>query len=97
MTKTKKQTGAADAAPPVERSPDRVQFDALRVEKDKLAARSAPLREQRDAIGNEIRALEKKEESLRQRIEAIEHPRLPEIDRELSQLARRMGGRRMNG
>jgi hypothetical protein len=68
MTKTKKQTGAADrragGRASVERSPDRVQFDALRVEKDKLAARSAPLREQRDAIGNEIRALEKKEESV---------------------------------
>lgn len=90
--KAGKKTAPATDSP----SPYRAEFDALQAEKQKIAERAAPIREKRDALGNQIRELAKQEEALRLKIVAIEHPRLPEIDRQLSQLARMMGGRRMS-
>lgn len=71
-------------------------FDELMERKEKVRLKSKPLwdrynvlQAQYDPINNEMREIAKK-------IHAIERPVLPEIDMQLSAIARALGGRRLS-
>jgi peptidoglycan hydrolase CwlO-like protein len=67
--------------------------EKLEAEKAKLVAASAPLRTERDALVQEIQPTENKIRELNEKIEAIERPRMGELDNQLGGLARAMGGK----
>lgn len=90
-------TGDTPDAKAVDRFPElRSMKTTLEEEKAAIEKRAAPLREKRAEVTKERQVLERKEEELRLKIEAIEHPRLVQIDAQIAKLATAMGGRRMS-
>jgi uncharacterized coiled-coil DUF342 family protein len=87
-------------APPPERPepfPElRRTFDALRAERDNLAAQVAPLRAERDQLLASIQPTLDRVRELEKQYRAIEQPRLAAIDNQLGALAKAMGGRAMS-
>jgi uncharacterized coiled-coil DUF342 family protein len=70
----------------------RKQFDELRTRREEILSRSTPLREERDRVVNEARAFARAANIQIKEIEAG----LREIDTDISNLARALGGRRMS-
>lgn len=71
-------------------------FDELTDEKEAIRAKSAPLRAERDALLLKMAPLVEREREIIKKINAIERPRLAEIDSELSAIARASGGRSLS-
>jgi chromosome segregation ATPase len=65
----------------------------LEGDREALLKKSAPLRERRDALDEQIQPLLAEQRDLNKKIHAIERPKLGEIDNELAGLARAMGAR----
>lgn len=70
----------------------RAKFDELSAKRAAILNVSGPLREQRDKIKNETR---ERVEAFKAQIKDVETG-LPEIDSDLSRLAKALGGRRMS-
>ena len=68
------------------------QFDILLDEKSAIQLQVAPLREQYNALRADIDALLIRQREIAEQIQAIERPRLAEIDRAMADIARRIGG-----
>lgn len=71
-------------------------FNKLRAEREAIAAKSAPLRAKRDDIVAQMQPLLDQAKALQAEIEAIERPKLYELDQTISGLARVLGGKRLS-
>lgn len=73
------------------------EFETLRTnletEKAALVKKSEPLRKQREALLTKLHPLEDQLRKLDKEIQAVERPRLPEIEMQLGKLAVMTGGR----
>src|SRR5687768_4365930 len=92
-----KRKVAGPAAASDEKYPElRAAYKRLESEKEKLQAKSAPLRKRRDALRDKLSKDEVELRELNQKIAKIERPRMGEIDNQLAGLARAMGGRSLS-
>lgn len=71
----------------------RAMMTKLQEERAAIVAKSAPLREAREALRVEMEPLEAKLRELNASIKDVELPRLFDIDNQIGALARAMGGR----
>lgn len=71
-------------------------FLEIQKEKEALQAKSQPFRDERDKLANEIRPVEDRIRQLNAQIKEIEHPKMAELDTELSAIAKATGGRSMS-
>lgn len=74
----------------------RQQFDELLEQKRRLEGELNPLRERRDALAAQIAPVQEEMRKLAAQMQEQYIPRMVEIDRRLSALARLLGGRRMS-
>lgn len=72
------------------------EFTKLQSEREAILAQTADLKQQRESLLQQVDKLRAKERTLVEQIQAIERPRLSEIDQQLSGLARAMGGESLN-
>lgn len=71
-------------------------FEALQADITAIVAKSAPLREKRDALVAEMQPLEVEARELTQQLNALERPQLAVLKMELATIARALGGKRMS-
>lgn len=66
-------------------------------EKDAILDKTGPLRAEREGLYEKIIPLEVRAKTLADEIKAIEQPRLSELEREISGLAKALGGKSLSG
>ncbi len=71
--------------------------EKLEKEKAALVKKAQPLRDQMDVYRAQDSAINAKYRPIRKKYLDMIRPRLPEIDRQLSGLAKAMGGKSLNG
>lgn len=65
----------------------------LEAEKAELVKKVAPLRQKREELNAKVQPLEAELRGVNQQIKALEHPRLAELDNQLSGIAKAMGAK----
>ena len=69
--------------------------DRLQAEKDEIVAKAKPHRDEYEALMAQIRPLEERAREIARQFQAIERPRLGEIDTQLARIARALPGTRV--
>ena len=71
-------------------------FDGLVKEKQDIQDKTGPMRAECENLYEKIRPLEEKARAVSKKIKEIEQPRLSDIERQISGLAKALGGRRLS-
>jgi len=74
----------------------KILMAGLQAEKAALLEKTASLHARRDELIAQIRPLEEEEREIIRQYQAIERPRLGELDDQIAALAMAMGGRRLS-
>ena len=71
-------------------------YESLQAEREALLAKTVSMRAERDALREKMQPLERQLQEMNKAINAIERPRLAEIDNQLGPLAVALGGKRLS-
>jgi peptidoglycan hydrolase CwlO-like protein len=87
----------ASAEKPVDKFPQlRKAMADLQAEREKILAKSAPIREKRDKLRDKMAPMEAELRAHNQQIKELEQNRVFEIDNQIAALARGMGARSLS-